>query len=144
MSHVLIVEPHGGLRETLDLILRMAGYTTRTATDGGEALALALAHPPAAIVLATALPILDGWGFVATYRSECGSRSAPVVVMTHDRQEAALAREAGVDATLPMPFDAADFLDTVQRVVHPSALGGPARTAPMPSVASPVGVSLTT
>ena len=143
MSRVLIVEPDFGLRETLDLILRMAGYSTRAATDGGEALRHALAHPPAAIVLATALPVLDGWSFIVAYRSACGSFPSPVVVMTHDRQEAALAREIGADAILPMPFDATDLLATVQRVVHPSVVGGPAQQAQRSSTPSPIRAALT-
>src|SRR5215213_5336875 len=82
---VLVVEDDQALRELFHDLLDEEGYRTIMATDGAEALDLALSEAPAIILLDLGLPLLDGPSFCQAYRERGGA--APVVLVTAASQE---------------------------------------------------------
>ncbi|MDQ3032828.1 MAG: response regulator [Myxococcota bacterium] len=76
------------------------GFDVVQAGDGNDALALARAEAPDAIVADVLVPGLDGFELCAALRSEGALASVPIVLMTATYVEAAdraLARELGAD-----------------------------------------------
>ena len=59
-QNILIVDADKVTVDWLDKILSEAGFTTRTAANGREALEVAYAHPPDIIILDMVLPDMDG------------------------------------------------------------------------------------
>ena len=61
--NILVVEDDASLNEAYKTILTAAGYTTRTAFNGEEALKLAEELEPTIIFLDLRMPVMDGIGW---------------------------------------------------------------------------------
>ena len=82
-THVLIVDDHTDIRESLAEVLREEGYTTATATNGLEALAYLHTHPlPRFILLNTIMPVMDGREFRNRLRQDPRLAAIPVAVIS--------------------------------------------------------------
>jgi CheY-like chemotaxis protein len=80
---VLIVEDDAELAELANDVLGMEGFVAASATNGRDALALLDAGlSPAVIVCDLMMPVLDGFGVLATMRADPLLSSIPVVVLT--------------------------------------------------------------
>ena len=104
---VLVVEDDPGLRQFTREWLEEAGYETRSAENGAEALG-ALPWNPDLILLDLAMPVMDGWQFLDRLTASDGSASRtvtpPVIVLTGTfRRKAELPR--GATSMLEKPFD---------------------------------------
>ena len=104
---VLVVEDDPGLRQFTREWLEEAGYETRSAENGAEALG-ALPWNPDLILLDLAMPVMDGWQFLgrltASDASATGTVTPPVIVLTGTfRRTAELPR--GATSMLEKPFD---------------------------------------
>jgi CheY-like chemotaxis protein len=82
-----------------------------TARNGRVGLAALERQTFALILMDLAMPIMDGRAFSQALR-ERGSHP-PIVLMTANRDAAAVAQELGVDAYLTKPFSIDDVLSTV-------------------------------
>ena len=66
--------------------LEHAGYGVVKARDGADALAyLHRAAPPSLILLDLAMPVMDGWEFLAERERDPALQSIPVVVLSGQR-----------------------------------------------------------
>jgi CheY-like chemotaxis protein len=111
---VLVVDDDPDMIEVIELILREAGYPTRTAFNGLQALDACAAGLPALIVLDMLMPVMNGWQFAREFRARYGA-GAPIVVAsaaehTHSRGDAINAADV-----LPKPFAVRDLLRVVAR-----------------------------
>ncbi len=79
---VLLVEDDPGAAELLTRHLSGAGYRTRVARSGIEALHMARELNPAAITLDIILPGLDGWEVMAQLKSDRTTSAIPIVVVS--------------------------------------------------------------
>lgn len=79
---VLIVDDERDLREALATALGYEGFTTYTAEDGEQGLALALEKKPDLIFLDVIMPKIDGTKMLKLLREDSWGQSARVVVMT--------------------------------------------------------------
>jgi CheY-like chemotaxis protein len=112
---ILVAEDDQALREIFHELLDDEGYRTIMATNGAEALALALGETPALILLDLDLPLLDGPSFCRAYRERGGA--APIVLVTAANPETV--KEAlgacGAVAYILKPFEIERVLDTIER-----------------------------
>jgi len=121
-NDVLVVDDDLDMVEVMELVLQDAGYPTRTALNGQQALDAVAQAMPALIVLDMLMPVMNGWEFAREFHARYG-REVPIVVATaaenvHSRGDAIDA--AGV---LPKPFEVSDLLRLVARYVpcaHPA------------------------
>jgi CheY-like chemotaxis protein len=115
-SDVLVVDDDPDMVEVMELVLHDAGYPTRTALNGQQALAAVAARMPALIVLDMLMPVMNGWQFAREFHARYGA-SAPIVVAT--AAEHVHSRGDAIDAAdvLPKPFEVADLLRVVARHV---------------------------
>lgn len=87
-KRVLIVEDDRFLRRACQARLEQQGYTILTAADGEEALRIARTEIPDLILLDLLMPKLNGLEVLRVLRSEEGTRTIPVLVLSNSsRQE---------------------------------------------------------
>jgi len=116
-NDVLIVDDDLDMIEVMELVLHDAGYRTRSALNGQQALDAVAVEMPALIVLDMLMPVMNGWQFAQAFRSRYG-RAVPIVVAT--AAEHIERRRNGLDVTdvLPKPFEVSDLLRLVSRHVQ--------------------------
>lgn len=105
---VLVVDDDDAIREVVQASLEMvAGWTVAAASSGAEALALATADPPDAIILDVMMPLMDGPTTFAELQADDRTRHVPVVLLTAKVQPAERRRweGLGVAGVLAKPFD---------------------------------------
>lgn len=112
---ILIIDDDDGLRKSLSLILKDAGYEVVQAEDGEQGLATATEQSPDMILCDVRMPKLDGLGFLEQYRA--GGGEALILVMTaYGGLELAMeAMKKGAYDYIPKPFGADDVLLIVQK-----------------------------
>lgn len=105
---VLVVDDETDIRAVASIALgRVGGMEVTTAASGAEALALAVASPPDAIVLDVMMPGMDGPSTFEALRREPTTARVPVVFLTAKAQASDLERliAQGADGVLAKPFD---------------------------------------
>ncbi len=117
---VLVADDNADMREYLTRLLTGAGYRTRTADDGAQALAAILATPPDLVVSDVMMPELDGLALVAALRADPRTAAVPVLLLSaRAGQEASVdGLRAGADDYLVKPFAAAELLAKVRTSVR--------------------------
>lgn len=101
---ILIVEDDSDLREMMEQLLTLEGYTAATAANGREALEyLRRAEAPELILLDLMMPVMDGWEFRREQERDPHLASVPVVVLSALDQHRA--RDIGATAFLKKPLD---------------------------------------
>ena len=110
----LVVEDFEDSRFMMRRLLELAGYSVVEASDGEQAVALALEKQPALILMDLSLPKLDGLAATRQIRQHEGVRMIPIVaVSAHDSAASRTeALAAGCDdyVTKPIDFDRLDKL----------------------------------
>ena len=112
---VLIVEDTADTRALLRAVFEAEGYEVLEAADGIEAVEVALAELPDAIIMDMSLPRIDGNTAVKIIRREPALRSTPVIACTaHNKWEwRGKSIVAGCDAFVTKPIDFAHLRSTL-------------------------------
>ena len=118
-SSVLVVEDDAGLREVLEQVLRDEGHAVTTVADGLEALEELATAMPELLVLDWSMPRLDAPGLVAALQCRGQGTQVPVLLLTAARDVDQKADAIGADGYLPKPFDLADLVEEVERLLCP-------------------------
>jgi DNA-binding response OmpR family regulator len=114
---VLLVDDDPAMLRMLEVNFRLSGFTVRTAMRGDEALELAIATPPDALVLDVMMPGLDGYEVGRRLRREPALAHAPIVFLTARSQDDDRAEGEAVGGSefVTKPFDPAVLVETVRR-----------------------------
>lgn len=105
---ILIVDDEDDIRAVAQMSLEVvAGWTVVTAGSGSEALGIAAAEQPDAILLDVMMPDLDGPATLERLQADPATRLIPVVFLTAKVQAADQRRFAtmSVAGVLAKPFD---------------------------------------
>lgn len=114
-GRILVVDDEAGLRHTLELILTDEGYEVLTATDGEEALRLAISENPEMILCDIRMPKLDGLRFVERYK-EAGGSALIIMMSAYGTRETAIdAMRLGAYDYISKPFNADEVLLTIRK-----------------------------
>jgi DNA-binding response OmpR family regulator len=117
-GRVLVVEDEAGLAEVLALHLQAAGYDPVIAHDGLEALYELDRQPPAVVLLDLHLPEVSGFRLIQLLKQRPQAPQVPVIVLTAlSFREAEEAVRAGADDFLTKPFEPAEVVECVDRVL---------------------------
>jgi CheY-like chemotaxis protein len=116
---VLVVDDEADLLFTIALSLELAGYRVVKASSGEEAVAVAGAESPDAIVLDLRLPDIDGWEVIRRLGVAGSFPRTPVVLLSAqvDAATAARAVDLGVHAHLAKPFSASELTGVLSQLV---------------------------
>lgn len=103
----LVVEDFEDSRFMMRRLLEMAGYNVVEATDGQQAVELAIAKHPSVILMDLSLPKLDGLSATREIRKHQGFSDVPIVaVSAHDGPESrSEALAAGCNEYMTKPID---------------------------------------
>jgi CheY-like chemotaxis protein len=84
---ILIVEDNTSIREMLTECLVEEGYNVVSSAHGQEALEELRTHRvrPNLILLDVAMPVMNGWEFLAVCQQEAGLVDIPIVMLTGSR-----------------------------------------------------------
>ena len=135
---VLVVDDHHDSRTICEIILARNGYSVLSAADGENALKLARAERPDAIILDIALPRVDGWMVLDDLREDATTASIPVVMCTAHSLDSYRVRamSLGCAAFLVKPCSPQAIIDAVKGCLpDPPASDAPASGPPIPGVA---------
>lgn len=106
---VLLVDDNSDILELYQRYLQQRAYRAVPVQNGGEALRLAIALQPQAIVLDLMLPEQDGWEILQRLTNHPDTHAIPVVICSILRARQ-LALALGAAAFLEKPVDEAEFL----------------------------------
>jgi DNA-binding response OmpR family regulator len=119
-TKILVCDDDEMLVDLLEFRLGSRGYEVVVARDGGEAIALAEAERPDAIVLDAMMPVMDGHEVLRRLRSGDGASRVPVIMLTARRQERDIvgALELGADDYLVKPFIPEELITRLKRLTE--------------------------
>ena len=125
MTKILIVEDDAGLRQGLEINLRLENYETAQAADGDEAVQMFHAHNPDLVLLDLMLPKKSGFEVLDHIRK---SSQVPVILLTARGQETDKVRglRGGADAYVTKPFGLQELfarIDAVMRRTESTRIG---------------------
>jgi adenylate cyclase len=115
-STILIVDDEPKNVDYLEQELEGFGYSTMSASNGAEALAIVETTPPALILLDVMMPVMDGFTTCSILKSSDETRFIPVIIMTaldavEDRVKGI---KAGADDFLTKPVDERELLARIE------------------------------
>lgn len=114
---ILIVDDQDVNRHLLTDMLAPLGFTTREASDGAQAVAMAQEWRPDLILMDMAMPVMDGYAATRQLKSQPEMAQTPIIAVTAkafaEDREAMMA--AGVDDLLTKPVVLDDLLQTLQQ-----------------------------
>jgi len=116
MTKILLVEDNEMNRDMLSRRLERKGYAVAIAVDGQQGVDMALADPPALILMDMSLPVLDGWEATRRIKANAATKGIPVIALTaHAMQgDEQKAREAGCDDFDTKPVELPRLLEKIQ------------------------------
>ena len=113
---ILIVDDEPKNVDYLEQELEGFGYSTVSASNGAEALAIVRTNPPALILLDVMMPVMDGFRACSILKASDETRFIPVIIMTaldavEDRVKGI---KAGADDFLTKPVDERELLARIE------------------------------
>jgi DNA-binding response OmpR family regulator len=135
-ASVLVVDDEPTIGEVLARYLERAGYDTRIASDGPQALALSAAAPPDLVVLDVMLPGIDGLEVMRRLHERAGPRSRVILLTARGREsERIVGLRRGADDYVVKPFSPGELVARVEAVLRRGPAGDPAAAVAEPAAA---------
>ncbi|MBX5491169.1 MAG: response regulator [Chloroflexi bacterium] len=117
MTTVLVVDDEEPIREFLIDVLHSEGYRVLAASDGKQALALALREQPVLVLADVMMPVMTGTELCRCLKREHADLAVRVVLMS--AALSALTDDTEADAFLPKPFDLDHLLALIAEYAGP-------------------------
>jgi two-component system, OmpR family, response regulator len=116
---ILIAEDEPSILESLDFILRRAGWSIASVTDGDAVLGALRRDRPKVLVLDVMLPRRSGFDVLKQVRGDDQLRDMPVLILTAkgQAQDRRVAEELGADAFITKPYANAEVVEEVRRLM---------------------------
>ncbi|MBT2423243.1 response regulator [Streptomyces sp. ISL-22] len=123
-GRVLVVDDNKVIRQLIRVNLELEGLEVVTAADGAECLDVVHQVRPDLITLDVVMPRLDGLRTAARLRSDPRTRDLPLAIVSACTQyEIDSGLDVGVDAFLAKPFEPAELVSLVRKLLE-SKSGG--------------------
>ncbi len=115
---VLLAEDEPNIVESIRFLLQRAGFEVMVATDGRQALEMALTQRPNVLVLDLMLPEMDGYEVLRKLRADPVGETLPVLILTAkgQRVDRETALENGADQFMTKPFANAEIVAAVSEL----------------------------
>ena len=116
MTRILLVEDNEMNRDMLSRRLARRGFDVLLATDGEQAVRVALEEAPSVVLMDMNLPLKDGWQAAREIRADPRGAGLGIIALTahamaDDRQRAI---EAGCDDYETKPLDFVRLLEKIE------------------------------
>ncbi|MGW3725011.1 response regulator [Streptomyces sp. NPDC000851] len=124
-GRVLVVDDNKVIRQLIRVNLELEGLEVVTAADGAECLDVVHQVQPDVVTLDVVMPRLDGLRTAARLRADPRTRDLPLAIISACTQyEVETGLDVGVDAFLPKPFEPAELVQLVRRLITRSRGSG--------------------
>jgi two-component system, chemotaxis family, chemotaxis protein CheY len=119
MISVLAVDDSPSMRDMVRISLSSAGFAVTSASDGEQALQLARAGSFDLVLLDVNMPVMDGIQLIRALRAESSYRHTPILMLTTESspERKREGKEAGATGWIVKPFDPAQLIATMHRVL---------------------------
>ncbi|MGK2229749.1 MAG: two-component system OmpR family response regulator [Devosia sp.] len=116
---ILIAEDEPSILESLDFILRRAGFSISAVTDGDAVIDAVRRLQPRMLVLDVMLPKRSGFDVLKQIRANVELRGMPVLILTAkgQQQDRRTAEELGADGFVTKPYANADVVGAVRQLL---------------------------
>jgi len=116
---VLIVEDIPGLIHILQLEVQRLGYETILASNGEEAVEMAIAHLPNLIMMDIMMPEMDGLEAARRIRENPQTHTIPIIAVTalSSRKDKKKCLDSGCDDYLSKPFTASQLSSSISKLL---------------------------
>jgi len=120
---ILIAEDEPSILEALTFVLRRAGWSVHTVTDGEAVMGAVRRDAPRVLVLDIMLPKRSGFEVLKQIRANEATAALPVLVLTAkgQQQDRRIAEEFGADSFVTKPYSNADVVDAVRALIDARA-----------------------
>jgi two-component system cell cycle response regulator DivK len=117
---ILVVDDVNEMRALYVEFLTLNGFQVVQAADGRQALDVAFAEQPAAIVMDLDMPVIDGPSATRLLRADWRTKSVPIIVLTGTFLVERLqdVRNLGCEAILRKPCMPEVLLDAIEHVLR--------------------------
>lgn len=120
MNHeILIVDDQQDLVQVTSRLLCDAGYTTRTAVDGRDALAQIERARPDLVLLDVNMPQIDGFELAGMLKADPSTATIPIIMVSAQdgRGSRLIGLESGAEDYLSKPVDPAELLARIRNLL---------------------------
>jgi len=116
---IVIAEDEPSILESLDFILRRAGWTISAVTDGDAALEAVRRLRPRILVLDVMLPKRSGFEVLKHIRANADTKHLPVLILTAkgQQQDRRIAAELGASDFVTKPYANAEVVGAVRQLL---------------------------
>ena len=116
---VLIAEDEPSILESLDFILRRAGWSRDSVTDGEAVLERVRRNRPRVLVLDVMLPKRSGFDVLKQLRADGETKDLPVLILTAkgQQQDRRIAEELGADGFVTKPYSNSEVVGAVRQLL---------------------------
>ncbi len=123
---VLIAEDEPGILESLDFILRRAGWSISSVTDGEAALDAAKRLSPRVVVLDVMMPKRNGFEVLKGLRADALTRNLPVLILTAkgQAQDRKVAEGLGASGFVTKPYSNTEVVEAVRQLMGERGASG--------------------
>ena len=117
MEKILVIEDERHLRESLEEIFNLAGYSVNTATNGKEGFDFIIEDKPDLVVCDVSMPELDGFELLGAINNRLREEVVPPFLFLTAKVESQDIRQGmslGADDYILKPFDHSNLLEVVR------------------------------
>jgi two-component system OmpR family response regulator len=124
VARILVANDDDDLLDTCQEALEAAGHSVRSMANGALALQAARLWYPDAVLVDWKMPDMDGPAFIRALRGDRAMAAIPILMMSGSEHGAEAAAQAGADAFLPKPFNAAELSGAIDQLLGLAAKAG--------------------
>jgi CheY-like chemotaxis protein len=136
-GRVLVVDDNKVIRQLIRVNLELEGFEVVTAADGAECLDVVHQVRPDVITLDVVMPRIDGLRAAERLRADPRTQHLPIAIVSAcNRTDVEGGERARVDAFLEKPFEPADLIRLVRRLMLAGAAREPGRLPPPTDLSS--------
>ncbi len=116
---ILVVDDSASMRQVISGTLESAGYQTKVAVDGVDALSKLDGERFALIISDVNMPNMDGISLIKAVKQRPDTKFTPIVMLTTETmaEKKEEGRQAGAKAWIVKPFQPNQILDVVSKLV---------------------------
>lgn len=114
---VLLAEDDRALRRFLEVVLERAGYHVIPASDGLEAMKVALSSPIDVVVTDAMMPNLSGHEFCRFLRNSPALSHLPVIILSALERKDTTNDAEQADAFLSKPVSGESLIDCIEKLI---------------------------
>jgi PAS domain S-box-containing protein len=136
VTRILVIDDSLTYREQLRASLQQAGYSVQTAKTGEDGVRMALEHPPAAMLVDSMLPGINGAEVIRRVRAESATRRMPCCLLTasEDPSQELQALDAGADSFIRKDEDMAIILARLAGILRSASTPAASSLASLPQL----------